>query len=184
MRGYRFFGGWSETPPTAVCNFFLLVDLPRALQQFGSAPEIPVRTPFWMYETAPSESWIRACSLYMNQAYSTCIDLIYVLYENAGILSICSIKAASTLCRYTDQMKHEVHGRSMIWGGDSPKSANVSAVGIRQIYTFRVTEQPKTFWSKQPKKETLDTPLINAIEVSSQSIKNMHPYRTQSLYGI
>ena len=44
----------SETPPTAVCNFFLLVDLPRALQQFGSAPEIPVRTP------PPSESWIRA----------------------------------------------------------------------------------------------------------------------------
>ena len=32
-------------PPTAVCNLFLLVDLLRALQQFGSAPEIPVRTP-------------------------------------------------------------------------------------------------------------------------------------------
>ena len=32
-------------PPTAVCIYFLLVDLPRALQQFGSAPEIPVRTP-------------------------------------------------------------------------------------------------------------------------------------------
>ena len=37
--------GCSETPPTAVCNFLLLVDLPRALQQFGSAPEIPVRNP-------------------------------------------------------------------------------------------------------------------------------------------
>ena len=36
-----FLGGWK--PP--FCNFFLLVDLPRALQQFGSAPEIPVRTP-------------------------------------------------------------------------------------------------------------------------------------------
>ena len=63
MRGYRGGGvGWSDPPPTAVCNFFLLVDLPRALQQFGSAPEIPVRTPppFWMYETPPSESWIRA----------------------------------------------------------------------------------------------------------------------------
>ena len=39
------FFGWSETPPTAVCNFSLLVDLSRALQQFGSAPEIPVRNP-------------------------------------------------------------------------------------------------------------------------------------------
>ena len=57
-----FFFGWSEPPPTAVCNFFLLVDLPRTLQQFGSAPEIPVRNPpFWMYETPPSESWIRPC---------------------------------------------------------------------------------------------------------------------------
>ena len=47
MRGYRFFF-WvigNPPPPTAVCNFFLLVDLPRALQQFGSAPEIPVRNP-------------------------------------------------------------------------------------------------------------------------------------------
>ena len=45
MRGYRFFS-WvigTPPPPTAVCNFVLLVDLPRALQQFGSAPEIPVR---------------------------------------------------------------------------------------------------------------------------------------------
>ena len=32
-------------PPTAVCNFLLLVDLPRALHQFGFAPEIPVRPP-------------------------------------------------------------------------------------------------------------------------------------------
>ena len=45
MRGYRVFFGVIGNPPTAVCNFFLLVDLPRALQQFGSAPEIPVRTP-------------------------------------------------------------------------------------------------------------------------------------------
>ena len=46
MRGYRFFlGGDRPPPPTAVCNLFLLVDLPRALQQFGSAPEIPVRNP-------------------------------------------------------------------------------------------------------------------------------------------
>ena len=48
MRGYRGGGGVGSSdppPPTAVCNFFLLVDLPRALQQFGSAPEIPVRTP-------------------------------------------------------------------------------------------------------------------------------------------
>ena len=37
--------GDREPPYTAVCNFVLLVDLPRALQQFGSAPEIPVRTP-------------------------------------------------------------------------------------------------------------------------------------------
>ena len=34
--------GWLETP---LLQFFLLVDLPRALQQFGSAPEIPVRNP-------------------------------------------------------------------------------------------------------------------------------------------
>ena len=46
MRGYRvFLGVIGNPPPTAVCNFFLLVDLPRTLQQFGSAPEIPVRTP-------------------------------------------------------------------------------------------------------------------------------------------
>ena len=38
-------GHRNPPPPTAVCNFFLLVDLPRALQQFGSPPEIPVRTP-------------------------------------------------------------------------------------------------------------------------------------------
>ena len=44
-RGYRFVFGVIGTPPTAVCNFCLLVDLPRALQQFGSAPEIPVRPP-------------------------------------------------------------------------------------------------------------------------------------------
>ena len=40
MRGYRFFWWVIGNPPTAVCNFFLLVDLPRTLQQFGSAPEI------------------------------------------------------------------------------------------------------------------------------------------------
>ena len=38
-------GGGIGNPPTAVCNFFLLVDLPRTLQKFGSAPEIPVRNP-------------------------------------------------------------------------------------------------------------------------------------------
>ena len=38
-------GGVIGNPPTVVCNFVLLVDLPRALQQFGSAPEIPVRNP-------------------------------------------------------------------------------------------------------------------------------------------
>ena len=32
-------------PPHGCLQFFLLVDLPRTLQQFGSAPEIPVRTP-------------------------------------------------------------------------------------------------------------------------------------------
>ena len=55
---------WVIGNPTAVCNFFLLVDLPRALQQFGSAPEIPVRTPPPPSECTtpppPSESWIRA----------------------------------------------------------------------------------------------------------------------------
>ena len=45
MRGYRGFFWVIGNPPTAVCNFVLLVDLPRTLQQFGSAPEIPVRTP-------------------------------------------------------------------------------------------------------------------------------------------
>ena len=52
MRGYRGFFWVLATPPpppppppTAVCKLFLLVDLPRALQQFGSAPEIPVRNP-------------------------------------------------------------------------------------------------------------------------------------------
>ena len=51
-----FFGGWSP-PPYGCLQFLLLVDLPRALQQFGSAPEIPVRTP---PPPPPSESWIRA----------------------------------------------------------------------------------------------------------------------------
>ena len=44
---FFFFGGGGVigNPPTAVCNLFLLVNLPRTLQQFGSAPEIPVRPP-------------------------------------------------------------------------------------------------------------------------------------------
>ena len=54
-------------PPTAVCNFFLLVDLPRTLQQFGSAPEIPVRNPpsECTNPPPPSESWIRPCLPYV-----------------------------------------------------------------------------------------------------------------------
>ena len=66
MRGYRFFFAviGPPPPPTAVCNFLVLVDLPRALQQFGSAPEIPVRNPPPPSECTnpppPSESWIRA----------------------------------------------------------------------------------------------------------------------------
>ena len=43
--GFFWVIGPPPPPPTAVCNFVLLVDLPRTLQQFGSAPEIPVRTP-------------------------------------------------------------------------------------------------------------------------------------------
>ena len=72
-------GGWSP-PPQAVCNFVLLVDLPRALQQFGSAPEIPVRTP----PPPPSECtetpfWILDPRLIL---YYTIFDYI-LLYASA-----------------------------------------------------------------------------------------------------
>ena len=40
-----FLGGDRKHPLRLSAIFFLLVDLPRALQQFGSAPEIPVRNP-------------------------------------------------------------------------------------------------------------------------------------------
>ena len=74
MRGYRFFWGVIGPPPPYGClQFFLLVDLPRTLQQFGSAPEIPVRNPpFCMYDPPPpSVSWIRAC-VWANMHAVTC----------------------------------------------------------------------------------------------------------------
>ena len=82
------FGGVIGAPPPSpygCLQFFLLVDLPRALQQFGSAPEIPVRNlPFWMYDPPPppSESWIRA----WKGSYRSELHLLFWLFMCKGPL--------------------------------------------------------------------------------------------------
>ena len=76
----RGFFGWSDPPPpTAVCNFLLLVDLPRTLQQLGSAPEIPVRNPPSDVRTPPPPFWILDPRLNM---VATCFKINWLNFSD------------------------------------------------------------------------------------------------------